>query len=396
MKSIKLVKVLTAFCAGGTEGQVLKLASSLDKTRFALQFAGLRNSGDLLQEFNALKLPIAEFRISCLYSPRTFLQQLKFVWYLRREGVGIVHSYNFYSNVFAIPAARLAGVPLIVASIRDQGVYLSPMQKLLQKFVCRMADKILVNAASIRSWLVEQGYPADKIVLIRNGIDLSRYARPGMQEAIRAELKIPTTAPLVVMIARLNPQKGVEDFIEAAALVCRSIPDVRFLIVGGKIEYVQGVMSEDMEYLQGLKKLTQALGIEDRVIFTGYRTDTPAILSTAAVSVLPSYSEGLSNTLLESMAAGAPIVATNVGGTPELITHMVNGLLVQPGAPARLAHAIAGILADPALAQKFSLRGKQRAKEDYSIDRMAADTQDFYDRELHNKGMDVALTRGLV
>ncbi|MEY4641903.1 MAG: hypothetical protein RLZZ227_1897, partial [Pseudomonadota bacterium] len=304
MTTVKLLKVLTAFCYGGTEGQVLKLASGMDRQRFELQFAGLRTDGDLLKEFHALNLPITEFRISCLYSPRTFLQQLKFAQHLRREKIAIVHSYNFYSNVFAIPAARLAGVPLIVASIRDQGVYLTPMQKHLQKVVCCMADKILVNAASIRSWLLEQGYPERKIVLIRNGIDLSRYGKPGVPAAIRAELNIPDAAPLVVLIARLNAKKGVEDFIEAAAKVRLAHPDVRFVIVGGKMEFADGAFAEDMQYLIGLRDLVKKLGIEDRVIFTGHRSDTHAILDSAAVSVLPSYSEGLSNTLLESMAAG--------------------------------------------------------------------------------------------
>jgi glycosyltransferase involved in cell wall biosynthesis len=379
---VRVMKVMTAYFSGGTEGQVLKLTRSLDPQQFDLQFACLRKWGDILKEFEKLNLPITEFRIRNLYSPQTFLQQLRFAAHLREKRIQIVHSYNFYSNIFAIPAARIANVPVVLASIRDRGIYLTPAQKVAQKWACGFADRILVNADSIRDWLLEQGYQENKIVVIKNGIDMSLYDIAPEQNTLRKELGIAADVPVVVMMSRLNAQKGVDDFIKAAALVNRIHPDVQFLIVGAKVHYENQVFSEDSQYLEGLYKLVADLGISDRLKFTGHRTDTPAILSLAAVSVLPSHSEGLSNTLLESMAAGVPTVATDVGGNPELIRDGINGLLIPIKSPDRLAAALITILDNPALARQFGTEAKKMAVENFSLVKMTADTHALYLGEL--------------
>jgi glycosyltransferase involved in cell wall biosynthesis len=383
---IRLLKVMTTYFSGGTEGQVLNLVRNLDRHRFDLSFACLRKGGDVLEEFEKLHIPIAEFKIKQLYHPYTYLQQLRFAAYLRKQHINIAHSYNFYANIFAIPAARMAGVPVVLASIRDRGVYLTPAQKLTQKWVCTLADRIMVNADSIRDWLLEQGYPEHKIAVIKNGIDLSLYSGRQADSTFRQELGIPPSAPIIMLLSRLNPQKGVDDFIKAAGLLKDSNPDARFVIVGTRLLYVQGVFFEDREYITELKQLAHSLGVEDRVVFAGHRKDTPTVLAEAAISVLPSHSEGLSNTLLESMAAGIPTVATAVGGNPELVKEMVNGLLVPVQSPTALAQAIATILDDPQLAKRLGEKARLMASENFSLVKMTADTEAFYlDRLRHSK-----------
>lgn len=379
---IRLLKIMTTFFHGGTEGQVLNLVRHLDRHAFDLQFSCLRKGGDMLGEFQKCNIPISEFRIKNLYAPGTFLQQWHFAAHLRKQNIQIAHSYNFYANMFAIPAARMARVPVVLASIRDRGVYLTPNQKLAQKWVCRLADRILVNAESIREWLLEQGYQDSKITVIKNGVDMSRYTGQSDSSGIRWELDIPETSPIVVMIARLNPQKGVDDFIKAASLLRLSHPEVRFLIAGSKLQYQEGVFSQDREYLQELEQLATDLGVSKSVIFAGHRTDTPALLAEAAISVLPSHSEGLSNTLLESMAAGIPTVATNVGGNPELVRDQVNGILIPVRAPEHLAQAIKTILDNSELAKQFGRAAKTMATEGFSLEKMTADTQALYRTEL--------------
>lgn len=379
---IRLLKFMTTYFHGGTEGQVLNLVRHLDRQAFDLQFACLRKGGDMLHEFEKLSIPIAEFRIRNLYEPRTFLQQWRLAAHLRTKNIQIAHSYNFYANMFAIPAARMARVPVVLASIRDRGVYMTPNQKLAQKWVCRLADRILVNAESIREWLLEQGYQDSKIMVIRNGVDMSLYAGRTNSSHVRRDLGIPDSSPIVVMIARLNPQKGVDDFITAASLLRQSHPDVRFLIVGAKLQLQEGVFSHDREYLQELKQLAADLGVGKSVIFAGHRTDTPEILAQAAISVLPSHSEGLSNTLLESMAAGIPTVATNVGGNPELVKDQVNGILIPVKSPEHLAQAMRVILDDSQLAHRFGREAKSMATEGFSLEKMTADTQALYRAEL--------------
>jgi glycosyltransferase involved in cell wall biosynthesis len=320
--------------------------------------------------------------VRTFFSPAALMQQVRFARHLREQRVDIMHSYNFYSNVFAAPAAKLAGVPLVVASIRDQGVYLTGMQKRAQKWACGFADLILVNSQSIRDWLLAEGYPAGKIRIIRNGIDLKRYESAGKRPALREELGLPASAPLVLMLSRLNPQKGVDDFIKAAAMVRLRRPDVRFLLIGEKLKYMDGGFGLDSGYHNYLHELCVNLGVDDGIVFTGHRSDVPELLAEGAVSVLPTHSEGLSNTLLESMAAGLPIVATRVGGNAELVADGVNGLLVPPPAPATLANAILRILDDPALAPRFSAAAREKATAYFSMERMVEDTEALYIEQL--------------
>src|SRR5262249_53958707 len=150
--------------------------------------------------------------------------------------------------------------------------------------------------------------------------------------------------PVVTMMARFNPKKGLEDFIDAAAIVSWNRPDARFLIVGEGHKASRGVFTEDTAYRQSILDRIKRLGLQDKVKLTGYRADVAGLLTEMSVSVLPSLSEGLSNVLLESMAAGVPVVATRVGGTPEAVEHGETGLLVPPADPQGLATAIARLL----------------------------------------------------
>src|SRR5262249_29167934 len=157
--------------------------------------------------------------------------------------------------------------------------------------------------------LISEGYDAARIVVIRNGVDLPP-SRPEIGDRIRHELGVPSHVPVVACVSRLHRLKGLETFLQAAVVVSRVFQDACFLIVGDS-------NPGDHGYRTGLIELTKRLGLSSRVIFTGLRHDVPDLLAAATVSVMPSLNEALSNVLLESMAAGAPVVATRVGGTPE-------------------------------------------------------------------------------
>jgi glycosyltransferase involved in cell wall biosynthesis len=372
-EKIQLLKMLTNFHIGGTERQVANLALGLDASRFDLHLACLRYSGELLNELKPLRAA-REFQIGALYSPRTLVQAVRLGQYIRRSAIKIVHSYGFYPNVFTVPVARLAGAPIVVASIRDTGDVLTPLQRQIQRMVCRLADCVLVNAEAIRQTLIKQGYDASKIVVIRNGITLSTFAKKQPNTRLRQELGVPLSAQLVAVFSRLNQLKGIQYFLEAAMPVAARFPDAQFLIVG------DGANRKELE------EQAARMGLGERTIFTGFRSDVPDLLSEAAVSVLPSLSEGLSNSLIESMAAGVPPVAARVGGNPEVIEHEVTGLLVPPRDSAALASAIGRLLEDKDLAVKFGQAGMRRVSALFSIERAVEETEHLYQRLVNPRG----------
>jgi L-malate glycosyltransferase len=364
---VKLLHFLTSFETGGTERHAVALTGQLDRSRFEPHFACLRKRGQFLASVEADGIPIACFPIRRLFGWRTLLQQERFGRYLRSHRFQIVHTYGFYPNVFALPAARLAGIPVVLASIRDSGDIWTRAQRRVQGLVCRrLAHRTLVNAEAVRDQLVTEGYRREAIGVIRNGIDLSRFATLRDPGGLREAFGLAPGVPVVTAVSRLYRFKGLEDFLEALGDVSRRFEQARFLIVG------EGPSRADLE------ARAWRLGLGGRLTFTGLRQDIPEILSMSTVSVLPSLSEGLSNVLLESMAAGTPVVATRVGGTPEVIQDDVTGLLVPSSDPPALARAIGSLLEDPPLALRLGRMGRERVASHFSLERATRETEDLY------------------
>jgi glycosyltransferase involved in cell wall biosynthesis len=376
--SVRLLNVVPTLLCGGTENHFMTLARSLDADRFDLRFACLRRWGPFVAELTERQIPLVEYRLSTFRSVNALVQQARLAKYVRQQAVQIVHTYSFYGNVFGVPPGRLAA-PVVIASIRDRGPYLTSMQKRVQRHVCRLADCVLVNAEAVKTWLVGDGYDPSKIVVIPNGVDTSRFAETGDRFAIRESLGVPPHARLVAVVSRLSHLKGIEDFLAAAAVLAARREDVRFAIVG------EPSPIKNVAYLDELSALATRLGIRDKVVFTGLRSDVPALLSAVDVSVMPSLNEALSNVLLESMAAGAPIVATDVGGTSEALHHDVNGLLVEAGKPAPMAAAIESLLDNPSRARELGAQAKKTIHDRFSLDRMVSATESLYDRLLTSK-----------
>jgi glycosyltransferase involved in cell wall biosynthesis len=365
------MKVLPTFLCGGTEGQFSALAGALDPERFAVQCACLRRQGDLDNGLRDRGIPVQEYPITSFFTPGCAVQQARFTNDLAQQRIDVVHAYSFYGNVFAVPPARFARVPAVIASVRDCGPYLSAMQKRVQREICRFADCVLVNANAVKSWLVSTGYDTEHIVVIRNGVDLGRFAPRTDTGVVRAELGLPAEAPVVGVVSRLVPLKGIEQLLEAAALLSPEFPDMRVVIVGE-------TSPDNPQYADQLRALARRLGVGDRTVFTGRRSDIPALLRTFTVSVLPSLSEGLSNVLLESMAAGVPVVATTVGDAADVVTESKTGLLVPPGDPQAIAAAVARVLRTPAFAAAMGEAGRRLIEKDFSLERMARRTEQLY------------------
>jgi L-malate glycosyltransferase len=368
---IKVVQFVTSFEAGGTERQVVNLARAMNSSRFDLSLACLRRSGSFLKEIDASHVPVAEYRIRRLYDGGAVRERLRFARCLRRDGVDVLHTFNFYPNVFALPATWLTRRPVVIASIRLTDGVLTPAQRRVQKLSCRLADCIAANAEAVRQWLIADGYDPEKIVVIRNGVDLARFTAVRRDSGLHRELGLSPRVPLIATLSRLVPSKGLEVFLEAATLVSPRHPDARFLVVGEQL-------GTEPSYRPELERRAAALGIGGQVVFMGHRADTPEILSDVAVSVLASFSEGLSNVLLESMAAGAPVVATMVGGNPEVVEAGITGFLVPPRDAGALARAICTLLENRELAARFGAAGRRRVAASFSVEHLVRETEQLY------------------
>jgi glycosyltransferase involved in cell wall biosynthesis len=376
---IRLLNVVATLMCGGTENQFMSLGRSLDPRRFDLEFACLRRRGGFVHELAERRIPLLEYNVATFRSVKALALQARLARHIAERRIDIVHAYSFYGNVFAIPPARMAGAPVVIASIRDLAPYLTPAQKRVQRLVCRLAGCILVNAEAVRNWLISERYDPSKIVVIRNGVDLSPCSRATTSERLLGELGLFQAWPLVGVVSRLSRLKGLEPFLEAAAIVATRFPAARFLIVGD-------TSPDDRAYRTELTGLARKLGVIDRVVFTGLRTDARELLAGVTVSVMPSLNEGLSNVLLESMAAGVPVVATRVGGTPEAIEDGVNGLLVPPADSNALANAISQVLADPLLAARLGHAARQTATARFSTEQMVRATEQLYESLLEQRG----------
>jgi glycosyltransferase involved in cell wall biosynthesis len=367
---IPIMKFVSNFRIGGTERQFVLAAANLDRRRFRLHVGCFHRMGDFLDDVERAGLPVSEYAIRRLYDVHSLRERLRLARYIRQHGIQLVHAYGFYPNLFAVPAARLAGARAVIASIRDSGDLWTALQRRAQRAILRLADHVVVNAQAVADVLTREGYDRRKLSVIRNGI---RAAVPGTRPdgRLRTQLRIPESAPVVTVVSRLTQNdgyefKGIHHFLDAVASLRDRFGGARFLIVG------DGPSRADLE------AHAARVGIADRVTFAGFRLDIPDILATSTIAVLPSLSEGLSNSLLEAMAAGLPVVATRVGGNPEAVGEGEGGLLVPPGDDRALAEAIATLLVNVTLRVRLGHAARRRVDRLFSVNRMLQETETLY------------------
>jgi L-malate glycosyltransferase len=350
---------------GGTEGQFAEVACGLDRSRWDVTIGCVRAEGPLRSRFDAAGIRVESWGPGSLRSPRAILAVSRLARYLRAQRIDLVHSFDFYSNILGILAARLARVALVVASQRDLGDIQLPMHGRIHRILLRLADHVLVNAQVIADRLcLGRTVASDRVVVVPNGVDILRFhpatgRRPGSGGAVT-----------VGTLANLRPEKGVLDMAQAAGIVREQCADARFIIWG------------DGPLRPQLERLIETHGLAGSVELRGATADPAAALRELDIFVLASHSEACSNALLEAMATRLPIVATNVGGNPALLEDEATGLLVPPGDPRGLAKAVLRLIEDRALAAEFADRALQRVHAEFTIGRMMDRLQDFYGRAL--------------
>jgi len=346
---------------GGTEQQILELVRRLPRDRYTPLVCCFRH-GRKAAEIEALGVRVVHLPKRRTFDPG-FLYRLYRLMGLER--IDIVHTFLIGGNLWGRLAALAAGVPVLVASERNVDVWESPVKRAIGRVLAGCTGSVVANAEAVRNYLITRGANPARVITIRNGVDLSRFERPIDIAAVRRACGIAPEHFLATVVARLEPQKGHETVIEATDRLRDRYPNFRVLFVGGG------------SYENHLREIVARRGLTDRVVFAGFRTDAPDLLRATDVSVLTSTREGLSNTLLESLAAGRPVIASRVGGNAEVVAPAV-GILVPPGDPTALTDALGRLLADPAAAARMGAQGAEHVRRHFSVNRMVADTVALY------------------
>jgi glycosyltransferase involved in cell wall biosynthesis len=357
VKRLGVMFVLTSAVRGGVEEVVLGLLQRLDPSEFRLSLAAPPALLD------AMASDLAGVRLDVLSVEAESWSHVRHVGlladFMRRVRPDVVNPHLFRSTAIAAPLARATGIRGVVETYHGREAWRQGALRghfLADRLVARLVTRVIAVSRGAADFLVHgKGYPADKVVVIPNGRDLTRFA-PGLhRETIRKELGVDRGAPVVGVVGRLETQKGHVYLLDAWPDVVRRHPDARLLVVG------EGSLHE------ALVRQSRSRGVADSVIFTGFRSDVPRILDAIDVLALPSLHEGMPLTVIEAAAAGRPVVATAVDGTPEVVREGETGYLVPPADPASLARALLAMLGDPEAATRMGREACRWACERFDV-----------------------------
>jgi glycosyltransferase involved in cell wall biosynthesis len=373
--------IIDSFEQGGSERQALQLLRQLHTSGHCrVHLACLQNFGSLRADADQLGLgEIHEYPLTSFYD-RNFVRQVRRLRrYLKDHQIDVIHTHCFYTNIFGMTGAFLAGVRARVTSKGETEGFRTPMQKRAERLSFRLAHRVIANCLVVQNQLIQEGVSPAGIIQHYNGLDLERLeVRPDLQrDEVLESFGLPQAPArrFVTIVANLhNPVKDHPMFLRAAARVRAAVPDAAFVIAG------------EGELMASLRDLARQLGIERDVFFIGRCDNVAELLFASDVGVLSSKAEGFANAILEYMAAGLPVVATDVGGVREAILEGETGYVVPPGDDQKMAERIIRVLNEPARARVMGERGKLIVANKFSCDRHLQNTLDLYDELLARPG----------
>lgn len=316
-KKIKIAYIIDTLNIGGTENQLIKQIELLSEKGYEQYLFCLRSSHYLTQ--NEHSFPIVNLNVNSLISINGIKKIIRMSKLLKRNKIDIVQAYFIDSNIFGVLAAKIAGVKKIITCRRDMGFWYNRKVLFAMRIVNILSDRILVNSYSIkRNVITYENANPDKIDVIYNGIDFSKFGNVPVSKTLKYDLDIPDNCFVVGIVANLNRKvKRVDLFLKMAKAILKINPEVFFIVVGGG--YLE----------QSLRDLSTKLGLNSNLIFTGQQINVLKFLHIFDVGVLTSESEGFSNSIIEYMASGLPVVCFDSGGNKELVENYKNGFLVE-------------------------------------------------------------------
>ena len=351
---------------GGAQESYTGLLLRLDRSRYDVRALSL-SAGSAVSRLRALGVGV-----DVIDETDDELAVRELAAWLRHEEIDLVHSHMYRAEVLGTRAAVAAGTPVIMATVHSSRVR-SPADTALLAGLTPQMDRLIVPSDSIAHKVRCEGRDGAPFAVIPNGVDLSRFASPAPPCTMRDEFGIPCDAPLLGVVARLEAEKGHRFLIEAMPAILEASPDAWLVIVG------EGSQADALR--------AQAAAISERIVFTGRRDDVSSLTADLTVAVLPSLREAQGISILEAMARRRPVVASAVGGIPEVITSGVDGLLVPPADPGALAAAVVSLLGSPVLRERIGEAGYRTVRDRFSIDAQVKRIEVVYDEELARSGV---------
>ena len=428
---VRVVELVATGTSGGAQEHVANLVGRIDRSRYDVSVLSL-TAGAGVRRIEKTGVPV------CVLDEMPDVETVEAVAaHLAAVGADVVHNHMYRAEVIGTQAAWEVGAmgrrrPMVVGTVHSSRVRSEEDRELIRRLTPKMDHLIAVSRAIVRK-LEDEGRGGAPISLIYNGIDLTRYAEPEVCCTLQAEYGIPQGAPIVGVVARLEPEKGHPTLLEAWPRVLASVPDAHLLIVGeGSQREALETQARSLGLLgrgpapHPMAPFLSPLSVQPgsphqaslragspqpepsqpsqpsrpsrpprvmpqlawnsaagagrpSVTFTGRRDDIPAVTAALDVAVLPSYREAQGLSILEAMALGRPVVASAVGGIPEMIDHARTGLLVPPRDPDFLAHAIVRLLTDHPYADTLGRGGRELVEERFCAEHMVRAIETIYD-----------------
>ena len=371
-----VLQLIGSFHQGGSERQALQLAQLMaGSNSFSVHLASLSSEGTLRNQAEASGFPeIPSFPLTSFYDRQAAYQIRRFVRFLHERDIHVIQTHDFYTNVFGMFGAAAARVQVRVAARREAGGVRSNKQKLAEKLAYKFSHAIVANSDAVKRTLIDDGVSEQKIITIHNGLDLKRVevSHDFLGEPVLRRLNLPLgSRRFVTIVANLRHEvKDHRTFLAACRTVHASVPESAFVLAG------------EGELVDSMKELAARLGIAEHTFFTGRCDNVNEVLAISDVCVLSSIAEGFPNAILEYMGAGRPVVATEVGGTPEAVRDGETGFLVPARNPEAMAQRIVELLNNPARAKEMGANGRRVAEQEFSCEAQLKKTESLYERLL--------------
>lgn len=365
-RKIRIAYIIDELNIGGTEKQLVSTIELINKDQFEVLLVCLRSS----EYFSQIDLQCKKMilNLSSLISIKGLSRFFSLLVYLRKHRIDIVQTFFFDANIFGVLAAKLAGVPRIISCRRDMGFWYTPRLLFFLKGVNKLVCRFLVNSYAIKENIIKYEFiPEHKIDVIHNGIYLEPFQKKFDTDIIKEKIGLSQSESVVGIVANLNRKvKRVDLFLEAAQQVLKKNKSVSFVIIG------------DGCLRSGLEELSRRLGLQDKIFFIGQKEDVCPYLSVFDIGVICSDSEGFSNSILEYAAAGIPVVATDTGGTRELLKKQNLGCLVPVGDYQGIADAILEFLRDKPRMARISINARNIVRQEYSWEAKIKEIEKYY------------------